>query len=127
MIVVDASAALAALLLAGPARRILATEQLHVPHLVDSEIASGLRRRVAARQVSAVGGWTALDVWGHLGMTRYPVVGLADRIWQLRDNVSAYDAAYVALAEHLDCPLLTGDGRLGRAAGPSCPITVIHG
>lgn len=56
MIVVDASAALAALLLAGPARRILATEQLHVPHLVDSEIASGLRRRVAARQVSAVGG-----------------------------------------------------------------------
>lgn len=125
MIVVDASAALSALLSAGPARRTLAAEQLHVPHLIDSEVTSGLRRRVAAQQMSSDTGWAVLDTWRRLGMTRYPTFSVLDRIWQLPDNLSAYDASYVALAELLDCPLLTVDGCLGRVPGIRCPITVV--
>lgn len=125
MIVVDASAALSALLNAGLARRALASEQLHAPHLIDSEVASGLRRRVAAQQLGADAGWAALDAMRRLGMTRYPVFALLDRVWELRDNLSAYDASYVALAELLDCNLLTADARLGRAPGIRCPITVV--
>lgn len=125
MIVVDASAALSALLNAGPARRALAAEQVHVPHLIDSEIASGLRRRVAAGQMSPHAGWSALDAWRHLGVIRYPVFAILDRVWQLRDNLSAYDASYVALAEIVDCALLTADGRLGRAPDIRCLVTVV--
>lgn len=125
MIVVDASAAISALLNAGAARRAVATEQVHVPHLVDSEIASGLRRRVAAGQVDADDAWRSLRVWPRLGMTRYPVFTLLGRVWQLRENVSAYDATYVALAEFLDCTLLTADGRLARAPGIRCTVTVV--
>ena len=125
MIAVDASAALSALLNDGSARRALASEQLHAPHLIDSEVASGLRRMVAAEQLSADAGWTALDAFRRLGMTRYPVFSLLDRVWELRDNLSACDASYVALAELLDCCLLTADARLSRAPGICCPITVV--
>ncbi len=125
MIVVDASAALSALLNTGPARRSLASEQLHAPHLIDSEVANGLRRRVAAAQLGADVGWTVLDTFRRLGMTRYPVFALLDRVWELRDNLSAYDASYVALAELLGCSLLTADARLSRAPGIRCPITVV--
>jgi predicted nucleic acid-binding protein len=126
MIVADASAALAALLNAGPARRSLALEQLHVPHLIDSEIANGLRRMVSSREITADAGWGALDGWRRLGIVRYPVAGMLDRIWQLRDNLSAY-ASYVALAELLDCALVTIDRRLSRAVGIRCPVTVVPG
>jgi predicted nucleic acid-binding protein len=125
VIVVDASAALSALLNAGPARLALASEQLHAPHLIDIEVASGLRRRVASLQLDADAGWTALDALRRLGMTRYPVFSLLDRVWELRDNLSVYDASYVALAELLDCNLLTADARLSRAPGIRCPITVV--
>jgi predicted nucleic acid-binding protein len=53
------------------------------------------------------------------------VVGLLDRMWQLRENVTAYDAAYVALAEALDCPVVTADARLSRAPGLRCTVTVV--
>lgn len=125
MIVADASAALSALLNAGPARRTLGSEQIHVPHLIDSEIANGLRRKVAGGEIEAGAGWAALDSWRHMGMVRYPIFGLLGRIWQLRDNLSVYDASYVALAEQLGCALLTGDLRLGRAPGIHCLITVV--
>jgi len=127
VIVVDASAALSGLLNDGPARRVLAAEQLHAPHLVDSEVASGLRRRVAAHQLTADDGWAALNAWGHLGVTRYGVHSMLDRIWQFRDNISAYDAGYVALAELLNCSLITADARLSRAIGMGarCPVTVL--
>ena len=125
MIVVDASAALSALLNDGSARSALAGEQLHAPHLVDSEVANGLRLMVAAGQLAADSGWTALDAFRRLGMTRYPVFSLLDRVWELRDNLSAYDASYVALAELLDCNLLTADARLSRAPGIRCSITVV--
>ena len=122
---VDASAALSGLLNDGPARRSLAINQLHAPHLIDSEVASGLRRRVAARQVTADNGWAALDTWRRLGLTRYAGYPLLERVWQLRDNLSAYDAGYVALAESLGCPLVTADVRLSQAPGVRCPITVV--
>lgn len=125
MIVVDASAALAALLNAGAARRALGSEQLHVPHLIDAEVASGLRRQVASARIDPDSGWSALDAWRHLGMVRYPVFGILDRVWQLRENLSAYDATYVALAEQLGCALLTADQRLARAPGIGCPVTVV--
>lgn len=125
MIVVDASAALSGLLNAGPAREALAAEQLHAPHLVDSEVVSGLRRQVLSGSMTAHAGWTAVDTWRRLGITRYPTVSVLERVWQLRDNLSAYDASYVALAEALSCSLLTADARLSRASGARCPITVI--
>src|SRR5205807_6921156 len=115
VIVMDASAALTVLVNAGPARRALADDQVHVPHLIDSEVASGLRGQVAAGRVPAKTARKLLEVWQRLGMIRYPVVGLLGRIWELRDNLSASDAAYVALAETLDCALLTADARLARA------------
>lgn len=122
---VDASAALSGLLNAGSARRALADQQLHAPYLIDSEIANGLRRGVVAQRLDVNAAWTVLDRWRHLGMTRYGVFSLLDRIWELRENLSAYDASYVALAENLGCSLLTADGRLGRAPGIHCPITVV--
>ncbi len=125
MIVVDASAALAALLNDGPARRLLAAETLHSPHLIDAEVASGLRRQVRANTVGATEGWNALDTWRRLGLSRYGIQGVLERIWELRDNVSSYDACYVALAESLGCPLLTADARLSNAPGIRCPITVV--
>jgi predicted nucleic acid-binding protein len=125
VIVVDASAAVAALLNAGPARTALSDEAVHAPHLIDSEVAQALRRLVLRRSLGADDGWAALDSWRRLGIVRHSVGGLLDRVWELRENVSAYDASYLALAEALDCSLLTADARLGRAPGLRCPVTVV--
>jgi predicted nucleic acid-binding protein len=125
MIVVDASAAVAALLNDGQARHLIGTERLHTPHLIDSEIASGLRRLVQRNQLSAADGWNALRTWRRLAVTRYPVHGLFERMWEIRENFSASDASYVALAETLDCALVTADARLGHASQARCAITVI--
>jgi predicted nucleic acid-binding protein len=126
VIVADASVALAALLHSELARESLGDEQLHVPHLIDAEVANGLRRLVAAERLSAAAGWSSLDRWRRLGMTRYPAFGLLDRVWELRDNLTAYDASYVALAEALGCRLVTADARLAAAPGPRCAITVVR-
>lgn len=125
MIVLDASAALSGLLNAGPARESLAGEQLHAPHLIDSEIASGLGRQVRSGRITADDGWAALDAWRRMGLTRYATRGLLERIWELRDNLSAYDAGYVALAESLECSLVTADARISRSPGIRCPVTVV--
>ena len=127
MIVVDASAALAALLNDGQARRMMGAERLHTAHLIDSEITSGLRRQVRKSQLSAADGWNVLRTWRRVAVTRYPVYGLFERMWEIRDNFSAYDASYVALAEALDCALVTADARLGNASQARCPITVVPG
>jgi predicted nucleic acid-binding protein len=125
VIVVDASAAVSALLNAGPARRALAEEQVHVPHLIDPEVANALRRGVATSRIEPGDAWNALDRWRRLGVSRYAICHLLERVWELRENLSAYDASYVALAESLDCALLTADVRLSRAPGLRCPVTVV--
>jgi predicted nucleic acid-binding protein len=125
VIVADASAVVSALLNAGAARDLLAHERIQVPHLVDVEVASALRRTVSAGTVTADEGWAALDTWRRLGVTRHPASGLLDRVWQLRDDLTAYDATYVALAEALDCTVVTADGRLVRAPGIRCAVTVV--
>ena len=125
MIVVDASAAVLGLLDDGDARRRLATDHLAAPHLVDAEVLHSVGRQVRRGVIEAVDAARAARSWQRLGVQRFPVVGLLDRVWELRHNVTAYDATYVALAEELDCPLLTADARLANANGPRCTFTVV--
>lgn len=127
MIVVDASAAAAALLNAGPSRQALGADQVHVPHLIDSEVANALRRNVAGGRIGSARARLAIDTWRRLAVTRYTVIGLLDRIWELRRNLTAYDASYIALAEALGCALVTCDARLAGALAIRCPVTVLTG
>lgn len=126
MIVIDASAAILALLNDGEARAMLREGAVVCPHLADSELAHVLRSQVLRGDLKAADAGRAIDVWGRLGIERIGVQRLLPRIWELRENVSAYDATYVAVAEALDAALLTADGRLARAPGPRCPITVVR-
>jgi predicted nucleic acid-binding protein len=103
----------------------MAREQLHAPHLIDAEAAQTLRRLVAGHRLAASDGETLVSGWSGLALVRQPIHPLLSRIWQLRDNVSAYDAPDVALAETLGCTLLTADARLARASGATCPLTVV--
>lgn len=126
MIVLDASAAVLALLDAGDARRILARETVAVPHVIDAEVAHALRAQVRRDRVGDQIAETVLLRWARLGLRRFGLVGLLPRIWDLRESLSAYDATYVALAEAVGCPLVTADARLARAPGPRCAITVVR-
>jgi len=127
VLVADASAVVAALLNAR-ARSVLNGDlQVHASHLMDSEVASALRTRVRRGKLDGRAGWDLLERYRRLGITRHSTFPMFDRIWELRNNLSTYDAAYVALAETLDCPLLTGDARISRAPGLRCPITLLPG
>lgn len=126
MIVLDASAAVLGLLNDGEARRMLREEPVVCPHLVDSEVVHALRTQVLRGDLDARVAGRAVGVWGTLGLSRLTAHGLLGRMWELRDNLSAYDATYVALAEALEVPLVTADGRLGRSPGPKCTITVVR-
>ncbi|MGV0741054.1 type II toxin-antitoxin system VapC family toxin [Mycolicibacterium sp. XJ870] len=125
MIVLHASAAVSALMNDGPARRIVAAEAIHAPHLVDVEVVSVLRRQVSAGLVGTGDAHEVLDVWRRLALIRYAASPLLERVGELRAAVTAYDAMYVALAESLDCALVTADARLSGANGPRCTITVV--
>ncbi|MEA2267343.1 MAG: hypothetical protein QOE27_2926 [Solirubrobacteraceae bacterium] len=126
MIVLDASAAVLALLNDGDARRAVAEESAAVPHLADSEVAHALRAQALRGRLTPEQARDALGLWARLGVRRFPAVGLLPRIWELRVNLSAYDATYVALSEALGCDLVTADARLAQAPGPTCPITVVR-
>jgi predicted nucleic acid-binding protein len=122
MIVVDASALLEALLRTPAARAVekwlFDPEQtLHAPHLLDVEVAQVIRRYAANGEIDDDRGRAALGDLADLPLHRYPHDFLLPRIWDLRNNLTADDAAYVALAEALDAPLLTSDRRLAGAAG----------
>lgn len=125
MIVLDASAAVAALVNDGQARRLVSDQSLHAPHLIDAEVVSALRRLVAARTLNSDEGRRLVDAWSRLGLIRYEAAPLLPRVWELREAVSAYDAMYVALAEGLDCALVTADARLSRAPGQTCAVVVV--
>lgn len=125
MKVVDASVLVGALTGSVAARQALATEDLFAPPLIDLEVVQVLRRLVSAGRLEPEQGAAALTVLRTFGLTRYPVHGLTGRIWGLRDNLTAYDAAYVAVAEALDCPLLTADRKLAGAPGLRCSVMVV--
>jgi predicted nucleic acid-binding protein len=123
-LVVDASFVVAALVDAGPvgtwADGLLGTDHLAVPHLMPVEVATILRRREAAGDISSdVAALAHADLL-ELAVVRYPYEPFAERVWELRPNVTPYDAWYVALAESLNSRLATLDLRLSRAPGPRC-------
>jgi len=100
-------------------------EQIHVPHLIDVEVASALRTRVFRGATSTAHAVQALRSMAALPLQRHGHERLIARAWQLRGNISTYDGMYVALAELLGCPLLTADARLAKAPGSLCPIEVL--
>jgi len=95
---------------------------LHAPHLLDLEVAQVLRRLAHQGVLPATRADEALHDLIDLRVTRYPYLVLLPRIWQLRHNFSAYDAAYIVLAEKLHAPLITRDGRLASASGHGASI-----
>lgn len=130
MIVLDASVVLEVLLRTPDAARIDARvfdrrETLHAPHLLDVEVAHVLRRYVGRGEVSAERGQQSLVLLAEFPLRRYPHQPLLPRIWQLRENLTAYDAAYVALAESLGAALFTRDERLAAAPGHSAIIELV--
>jgi predicted nucleic acid-binding protein len=130
VIVVDASALLEAVLRMPAAdavdeRLFAPRETLHAPHLIDVEVAQVIRRFAAAGDIDGARGRAALADLANLRLSRYPHGLLLPRIWDLRHNLSAYDAAYVALAEALDAPLVTRDRRLAAAAGHGARIELV--
>ena len=130
MIVVDASALLEVLLRTPAAsdveQHLFAPGQtLHAPHLLDVEVAQVVRRYVAGGEIDADRGGAVLADMSDLPLRRYPHDILMQRVWALRNNFTAYDAVYVALAEALDAPLLTRDRRLAAAAGHRARILLV--
>jgi predicted nucleic acid-binding protein len=130
MIVMDASAAIEWLLQTPVGvrvdRRIFSqSSSLHAPHLLDLEVAQVLRRYVRDKIMSAQRGQEALEDLDGLPLHRYPHDFLLPRIWQLRANLTAYDAVYVALAELLDAPLITCDTGIASASGHHATIEVV--
>ena len=130
MIVLDASAAVDWLVQTAAAQRIESrifsrNQSLHAPELLDLEVAQVLRRLVQEGTLSAARAEAAIQDLLDLRITRYPHFVLLPRIWQLRHNLSAYDAAYVVLAEKLGATLLTRDARLASAAGHAATIEVV--
>jgi predicted nucleic acid-binding protein len=129
VIVVDASAALEVLLQTPAAPRLEARlfapgETLHAPHLLDLEVVHVLRRYAAAGVIDAQRGQEAIDDLTAWPLTRYPHDLLLARIWVLRHNLTAYDAAYVALAETLQVTLVTCDTRLAASVGHCATIAL---
>jgi predicted nucleic acid-binding protein len=102
-----------------------APRPFHVPHLLDAEVAQVFRRLTAGGAVSAAGGFHALQALGMLSLRRHAHGLLLRRCWELRDNLTAYDALYVALAERLGATLLTRDARLARAPGIGAAVEIV--
>jgi predicted nucleic acid-binding protein len=130
VIVVDASALVETLLRTPAAEAIEmrlfgARETLHAPHLLDIEVTQVIRRYAAIGEVDEERGRAALLDLGDFPLRRYPHGFVLPRVWELRKNLTAYDAVYVALAEILDASLLTRDRRLAAGAGHHARIELI--
>jgi predicted nucleic acid-binding protein len=131
VIVLDASALLEFLLQTPLGTRVEARlfrddDEFHSPHLVDVEVTQGLRRLVRAGEVSPERAAEAIADLADLDLHRHPHIDLLTRAWKLRENVTAYDAMYVALAEALDAPIVTCDAPLARAPRHRARIEAIE-
>jgi predicted nucleic acid-binding protein len=127
LIVVDASAVVDYLMEAGPegswVRLAIRSEpEVAAPHLIDLEVVSSLRKLLARREIARTRAETALVDFRDLELVRYPATPLLERVWALRDHLTAYDASYVALSEALAVPLVTTDARLARSHGHRAEI-----
>lgn len=129
MIVVDASTVTYVLAVEQPAGSVhvllAAEEELHAPHLVDLEVMASLRGLVAGRKLDQADARSCLDALSALPIVRYTHVALRDRVWELRHNLTPYDAVSVALAEALDASLVTGDRAIAAAPGVRCPVQIV--
>lgn len=124
---VDASVVVTAIAVAGAdgersRDRLIQGADLHAPELLDLEVLSVLRRRASSGDIDEAAAGAALESLRELRVTRYPHLPLLPRVWTLRTNLNPYDATYVALAEELGCPLVTGDRRIARAPGIGCAV-----
>lgn len=129
MIVIDASALLE-VLVGTPAKQIVGERieesgSLHAPYLIDIEAAQVIRRLAIANRIAPEHGQMALERLVNLRLSRHPHDHLLSRVWELRNNLAAYDAIYVALAEFLNAPLLTRDRRMANAAGHRARIELV--
>jgi predicted nucleic acid-binding protein len=129
VIVVDASAVVDVVVHKDPVLtgRLRDAGDLHAPHLVDVEVTHALRRLVASGALSSDRASDARVDAADLLIMRYPHLALLDRAWELRDNLTVYDAVYVALAELLRAPLVTCDARLAQAPGHDAEIELFAG
>ena len=130
MIVLDASVVVDLLLNRTPvsdevAERIRAARSLHAPHLLDAEITQVLRRFVLRGDLAPGRAKTALEDWLRLPISRYPHAPFLRRAFELRENITIYDALYVVLAEGLGAPLLTRDRKLAGVPGVRALVEVI--
>lgn len=132
MIVLDASAAADVILKVEPkASRIRermgnSEGGIHVPHIFEIEVLSTLRRHFFSGDLSEEREAEALHDLSTMTLTRHPHTPFIERIWELKENVTAYDAAYIALSETLDAPLITSDGRLARSSGHRARIELFE-
>lgn len=128
MIVLDTSALLDVLIGRPASQSLLARlardDDLHAPHLIDIEVLHALRRLVRTSVVRSDRAAEAHADLAELSITRYPLGSMADRVWELRGNLTAYDAAFVALAEALGASLITCDRRLAKASSHRARVEV---
>ena len=127
--VVDASVLVAALVDLGPegawSEQTIAEGSLIAPELVLVEASNVLRRLELSREISEIEATLANASLLLLELELFPFAPFAERVWELRGNLTCYDAWYVALAEAFDCPLVTLDRKLSRASGPMCEIITL--
>ena len=131
MIVIDASAVVEVLLNTPASAKVTErlfgrNDTLHAPHLLDLEVAQVLRRYALSGEMTDERGMQALEDLADLPLNRYPHEIFLLRIWSLRRNLTAYDAAYLALAEALDAPLITRDAALARVPGHRARVEVVR-
>jgi predicted nucleic acid-binding protein len=130
VIVLDASAVVELVLGLGHGTEVAQrlddpAETLHAPHLLSAEVAQVIRRFERRGDIDAVRGAEALNDAGDLDVAYYDHLPLVPRVWELRESVSTYDALYLALAEVLDAPLLTGDAALASAPAHRVEVVVL--